>query len=152
MHSISFREGFKLVGFHSRRFQMDVMETWEKLRSEKGKLDSLVKFDASFGISHTNLNGEFHYFAGYLLNNREASVPEYFEVLSIERNRYAIFTHKGHASDIIKTKDKIWSEWLPGMEVNPILNSFVIERFDYRFNELGNANSEMEIWIPIEAG
>ena len=67
--------------------------------------------------------------------------------MRIPEQTYAVFTHRGHASDVGSTWQYIWTEWFPrsgyvDAETPPF------EHFDERFNadtKLG----EFEIWVPV---
>ncbi|HSZ25782.1 MAG TPA: GyrI-like domain-containing protein, partial [Cytophagaceae bacterium] len=74
-------------------------------------------------------------------------VPHEMETIILQTGLYAVFMHKGAASEGIKTFQAIFSIWLPGSDY----------RIDNRphFEVLGekykneDPSSEEEIWIPI---
>ncbi|WP_225913408.1 GyrI-like domain-containing protein [Leptospira yasudae] len=74
-------------------------------------------------------------------------IPSEMEAVTIPRGLYAVFTHKGPASEGPKVFQYIFETWLPNSDY----------KVDHRphFEKLGekykneDPNSEEEIWIPI---
>ena len=75
------------------------------------------------------------------------NLPEDFEKLIIPAGEYAIFLHKGPASEGAKTYRYIFEEWLPksGFHLDDRPH-FAIMDERYKNN---SEDSEEEIWIPI---
>ncbi|MFD2938659.1 GyrI-like domain-containing protein [Flavobacterium notoginsengisoli] len=76
------------------------------------------------------------------------SVPDEMETLLIPNGLYAVFIHKGPASEGHKTYHTIFAEWLPNSDYT------VDERphfavMDEKYKK-DDPNSEEEIWIPIK--
>lgn len=76
------------------------------------------------------------------------NIPEEMETLTIPEGQYAVFIHKGKASEGLETYEYIFQTWLPESE-------FLV---DYRphFAVMGekykheDESSEEEIWIPVK--
>ena len=51
--------------------------------------------------------------------SRTADLPNEFSVVSIPAQKHAVFSHQGHVSELHKTCEAIFGEWLPasGYEV-----------------------------------
>ena len=70
--------------------------------------------------------------------------------VAIPAGRYAVFTHRGHISDIRRTWYTIWNKALPdaGLTARQAPD---FELYDRRFDpETGRG--EVEIWVPVAAG
>lgn len=76
------------------------------------------------------------------------TVPDDMETITLPKGLYAVFLHKGAASDGPKTYQYIFGTWLP--EADFILDNrphLAIMGEKYK-NE--DPDSEEEIWIPVE--
>ncbi|MCX6230387.1 MAG: GyrI-like domain-containing protein [Bacteroidetes bacterium] len=76
------------------------------------------------------------------------SIPEGMESLIIPEGSYAVFLHKGPASEGGKTYHYIFDTWLPNSEY--LLDNrphFAVMGSKYKYEA---ADSEEEIWIPIK--
>lgn len=75
-------------------------------------------------------------------------VPEGMQTLEIQEGLYAVFQYKGDQSGAASFFNQIYSVWLPNsnyeLDYRP---QFEILGEKYKNN---NANSEEEIWIPID--
>lgn len=77
------------------------------------------------------------------------SVPTGLETITSPAGLYAVFVHKGPASDGPKTYEYIFATWLP--ESEHVLDNrphFAIMGEKYKSED---PNSEEEIWIPIRS-
>ncbi|MBU2996074.1 GyrI-like domain-containing protein [Cellulophaga baltica] len=76
------------------------------------------------------------------------NVPDNLEKYTLVGGLYAVFIHKGLASDFQKTFQYIFNEWLPNSE-------YKIDDREH-FEVLGakystdDPNSEEEVWIPVQ--
>ena len=76
------------------------------------------------------------------------AVPDGLETITLPEGLYAVFIHKGPASEGPKTYGYIFKTWLPNSDFS--LDNrphFAIMGQKYRQDD---ANSEEEIWIPIK--
>ncbi len=103
----------------------DKLEYFEKFKEEK----EFTKW-AAIEVSSTNF------------------IPNGFSLLTIERGLYAVFVHKGPASEFQRTFQFIFGQWLP--------NSVYAIDDRPHFEILGEKykndvpDSEEEVWIPIK--
>ncbi len=112
-------------------------------------LFSIQVYKADFNFNNFDLNAEFEKWAGIEVQDF-STPPEGMESLILKDGLYAVFVHKGPASQGEKTFRYIFSVWLPESE-------YII---DYRphFEILGekykneSPDSEEEVWIPIKPG
>lgn len=76
------------------------------------------------------------------------TVPDEMETLLIPNSLYAVFIHKGPASEGHKTYHTIFAEWLPNSEYTvDDRPHFAVMDEKYKKD---NPDSEEEIWIPIK--
>ncbi len=91
--------------------------------------------------------GNFDYIAGVAVGDFDDLPPEFSRV-RIARQRYAVFTHRGHISTLRKTVYTIWNKWLPASGL-ALADAPDFERYDDKFNgQTGMGN--VEIWLPIK--
>ncbi|WP_026728961.1 GyrI-like domain-containing protein [Flavobacterium denitrificans] len=75
-------------------------------------------------------------------------IPKEMETLIIPTGIYAVFLHKGPASDAHKTYHSIFAEWLPNSEYTvDDRPHFAVMDEKYKKDD---PTSEEEIWIPIK--
>jgi AraC family transcriptional regulator len=81
-------------------------------------------------------------------------LPAEFKHVSIPAQKYAVFTHRGHVSQLRSTLDTIWQKWLPasGHEVARPTSGApdFFERYTEDFNPQSGMGG-MEVWIPIKS-
>lgn len=77
------------------------------------------------------------------------NMPTDIIVKTIPAGKYAVFTHKGSLSDILKTYQYIWGTWAM-LTSETIDNRDDFELYDERFSGRENDNSEVDIYIPIK--
>lgn len=73
------------------------------------------------------------------------NIPEGMEVLLVEEGLYAVFPHTGMGTEIFSF---IFNEWLPLSEYT-LANRPHFELLGEKYKQ-GSADSEEEIWIPVE--
>ncbi len=67
---------------------------------------------------------------------------------TISAGKYAVFTHKGAISNILKTYQYIWGTWVL-LTTEIIDNWDDFELYDERFTGREDEDSEIDIYIPI---
>ena len=83
-----------------------------------------------------------------------SGLPDDLSIVTIAAQRYAVFVHRGHVSQLRDSLDAIWQKRLPesGYEVgfasaeSPAFFERYTDRFDPR-----TAFGEVELWIPIRS-
>ena len=90
--------------------------------------------------------GNFDYIAGVEVPDF-SDLPREFSRVRIPEQRYAVFTHRDHISNVRRTVNTIWNHWLPasGLKVADAPN---FERYDENFDPL-SGNGGLEIWVPV---
>lgn len=130
-------------------------ELWQSFMPRRKEITNIVNNDlysieVYFPLFFTDFNpqAEFEKWAAVAVNDFN-NVPNDFDTLTIPEGQYAVFIHKGPASEGQKTYGYILQEWLPKSEY--ILDErphFALMGEKYKNDD---PNSEEEIWIPIRA-
>jgi AraC family transcriptional regulator len=101
----------------------------------------------TYGLMEFYENGEMDYTAGVEVGSASRiSAP--LALIDVPEQFYAVFTHRGHVSDIRLTCDAIWNDWFPRSGARPA-NGPQFEKYDSRFDP-STGHGEMEIWIPVQ--
>ena len=146
----------KLVG-KSERMSIVANKTsdlWRSFMSERkaiqntvgSDLYSMQVYDSLSYFEKFNPNAEFTKFAAIEVKNFNI-IPNGFKKITINSGLYAVFLHKGPASEFPKTMQYIFGEWLPD-------SNYELEARPH-FEKLGDRyknnapDSEEEVWIPI---
>jgi AraC family transcriptional regulator len=121
---------------------------WQRLVPYLGSLPRQVG-RATFGVSYNGDDeGNFDYIAGCEVSDFSA-LPTAFSRLRISAQRYAVFAHGAHISEIRRTVCTIWTRWLPDSG-HEVADAPSFERFDDAFDSETGIGG-LEIWIPIKA-
>jgi AraC family transcriptional regulator len=146
----------KLVGKHLKMTMLNnrTGELWKSFMVRRKEIKNTVStdlfsmqiFDNSFNFKQFDMNAEFEKWATAEVTDFD-SIPNEMESFTLKGGLYAVFIHKGAASDGARTFKYIFSTWLPNSE-------YLIDNRPH-FEILGNKyknedpNSEEEVWIPI---
>jgi len=110
-----------------------------------------VYFGISWGYKHIGEDEkkemQFFHLVGAPVTSFEI-LPEGFTYKRIPAQQYAKFVHRGPLTDLTKTYDHIFIEWLPGSEYLYDEEKFDIEWYDERF-KYGEEDSELDIYVPV---
>lgn len=137
---------FRVIGF-SLDCTLDnlsgIPQLWQSFNTREHELDGAASGTA-YGV-HLDMteDGRFTYVAGMT----SSAVPDGMQAFDIPANTYAMFTHRGHISDLSKTLYTIWNKMLPDAELEP-KEGPDFELYDRRFNPT-TGFGEVELWIPI---
>lgn len=88
----------------------------------------------------------FDYLAGVEVTDL-SKVPVGFERVRIPEQRYAMFSHSGHISEIRPLWHTIWNKWFPESGQAPA-DGPMFEKYGERF-DAQTGNGGFEIWVPI---
>ncbi|MDH3973603.1 MAG: GyrI-like domain-containing protein [Deltaproteobacteria bacterium] len=129
-------------------------ELWETFMPMMGQ----IKNRLDSGFYSINIFGDltdFRQFTPHTLFERWAAVevsdfegvPDEMETYLLPPGKYAVFIHKGPASNFVKTSQYIFASWLPNSKYELDLRAhFEIMGENYRPDD---PNATEEIWIPI---
>lgn len=146
----------KLVGLRRRMSFADNQtgELWRSFmprRKEIGnkvgsELYSLEVYEPLF-FDHFDPHAVFEKWAAVEVTDVD-DLPEEIESLRLPTGLYAVFTHKGPASDGVRTYRYIFETWLPNADFQlDDRPHFALMGEKYKHDD---PSSEEEIWIPIQ--
>lgn len=130
-------------------------ELWQSFMLQRKKITnnlttdliSMQIFDGSLDFRDFNLNTEFEKWAAVEVLDFNL-IPDRMKTHTLGGGLYAVFIHKGVASDCNKTFQFIFKSWLPNSD-------YELDKREH-FELLGNKyknddpDSEEEVWIPIK--
>lgn len=147
----------KLIGKNvimslSENKTFELWQSFMKRRKEiknniSADLFSIQVFDSSFNFEKFNPQSNFTKWAAVEVTDFN-SLPQNMESFTLKSGLYAVFIHKGTASDGEKTFRYIFETWIPNSQY--IIDNrphFEILGENYSPNDI---NSEEEVWIPIK--
>nr|WP_141731361.1 GyrI-like domain-containing protein [Oligoflexus tunisiensis] len=133
-----------------RRFTMEnraeIPQLWEKFVPHLGKIPGQVG-KATYGACYGADAKSFHYMAAVEVKDT-AQLPSGFTHLKIPAQRYAVFMHSKHVSQVSATMDVICNKWLPhsGLEA---AETPTLEKYTEDFNGTTGMGG-IEIWVPLK--
>jgi AraC family transcriptional regulator len=120
---------------------------WQRFAPYLGNVTGQVGKAAYGVVFNFDSDSNFDYMCGVEVQGN-ASLPERLGTVQVPRQKYAVFTHKGHVAGIRATISAIWSKWLPGSGCQAA-EAPTLERYGPEFNPKTGMGG-FEIWIPIE--
>lgn len=123
---------------------------WQRLAPYLGSIPGQVG-RAAYGVCFQDDTG-LDYLSGVEVDDVH-SLRSDFQFVEIPAQRYAVFLHEGHVSQLYDTLCNIWNEWLPASgnkhsRPNHGGTAF-FERYGEGFDPL-TGRGDMQVWIPIE--
>ena len=119
---------------------------WEQFAPYIGIIPNQVG-NAAFGVKYNGDDeGNVDYLSGVEIS-RVSNLPSELEVLRLPSQRYAVFDHEGHVSDIRRTWHTIFRDWMPSQNME-IKEAPDFERYTERFNPQTGIGG-IEIWVPV---
>jgi AraC family transcriptional regulator len=147
----------KLVGKHLSMSLAHnrTVELWKSFMIERKNIKnnlttdlfSMQVYTPSYDFKNFNPSAEFEKWASTEVSDFD-HIPEGMESYILAGGLYAVFIHKGPASEGYKTFAYIFNTWLPVSEYElDHRPHFEILGEKYKNNE---SDSEEEVWIPIK--
>lgn len=147
------RDAFTVAGICVRYGTMsdsgtvEIPKQWQRLAPFFGHIPDAVG-DLAYGVFYDfDAEGGFTYIAGAEVSRTDEK-PREFESVAIPKQRYAVFTHRGHISTIPQTMQAIWQKGIVAANLKPA-DSASFERYDERFNP-ATGEGEVEVWMALE--
>lgn len=140
-----------LIAGLQRRFSGDtrteIPSLWQRFVPLIGKIDGQIGNEAYGVMFDGDRAGGFEYMSGVQVADAD-HLPEGLSTVSIPPQRYAVFSHRGHVSEIHRTIHTIWTKWIPESGYQPV-PAPIFERYPAGFNPETDRTG-VEIWIPIK--
>ena len=127
-----------------RSFMLRQNEVQNRLNTD---MISMQVYDPSCNFREFELHAEFEKWAAVEVTGFEL-VPEGMEPFTIPAGLYAVFLHKGAASEGERTFRYIFGTWLPASDYE-LDNRPHFERLGAKYKN-NDPESEEEIWIPVK--
>lgn len=144
------RAGFAVAGLRERfddRSVAGIPGLWARLAPFLGAVRP-AEPGVAYGVcDYDPATGLIDYAAG-VAPAPGADLPEGFETVRLPAARYAVFTHRGHVSELRTTMQAIFDAWLPASG-ETAAESPDFERYDARFDP-ASGRGEVELWIPLK--
>ena len=127
---------------------------WQKFGDLIGTISGEVPGNA-YGVNYVGSESkdEFGYLAGVEVS-ADAVVPDRMVEFLIPAQRYAVFAHDGHVSQLTTTIHSIFSEWetiAPGQMFEPKVGGVsFIEQYGARFDP-ATGSGDITVWFPIRS-
>lgn len=119
---------------------------WQRFTPYLGNIPT-QRGDAAYGVLlNGDDTGRYDYMCGVEVSDFSELPPE-LKGVRIAPQRYVVFSHSGHISEIKRVFATIWGRWLPesGEEVADAPH---FERYGAEFDG-ATGNGGYEIWIPV---
>lgn len=130
-------------------------ELWHSFMVDKAAIPDVIGTD----LYSIQIYDELHYFKNFSPQTEFTkwaaievvsieNIPNGFDCFVIENGLYAVFLHKGPATEFKRTFQFIFGQWLPNSEyVIDDRPHFEVLRENYKNDD---PNSKEEVWIPIK--
>ncbi len=101
----------------------------------------------TYGLSANFKNdGSFEYLTGVRVTDF-SDLLKGFATFRLPQRKYAIFSHRGHVSELRRTHYTIWNKWLPGSQMK-FADAPNFELYKKEFDPR-TGDGPIEIWMPI---
>lgn len=137
--------GFNETYTFERR--VNIPKQWERFAPHIGKVPGQIG-KVSYGVCWNYVPGKGFDYMSAVEAEHARNLPDGFTSLEVAPQRYAVFTHAGHFSEIPKTIEAIWSKWLPNSG-HEAAESPAFERYDETFCPDTGAGG-IEVWVPLK--
>jgi AraC family transcriptional regulator len=138
------------VGFVERydcKSPMGIPNQWQRLAPYLGTLRSQIGRDAYGVCFNFDEEGKFDYMSGVAVN-ANSETPSGLVRMTLPGQKYAVFHHKGHISEIRSVITAIWSAQLAASGHEPV-HGPTLEKYGPEFDGRTGLGG-YEIWIAIK--
>jgi AraC family transcriptional regulator len=126
---------------------------WDRFIEVIDEVPNRVNAHQSFGLEFypaeffSQQQKQWNYMAAVEVSSLD-DIPVTMVGKTLPAHHYALFTHRGAATDLARTFQTIFDEWFPRSDYAPA-NSFDFELYDARYNPHDESLSEVDIYIPV---
>ena len=152
---IKYIDNIHVAGIHGIASIDNIYSLWQKFGNVVNIIPNKHPAGRTFGICEqlqethtTSYDIDFSEVIGMEVTCYD-NLPNGIVAKTIPAGKYAVFTHKGPLSEILKTYEYIWGTWvLLTKEVLDDGDDF--ELYNERFLGRDNEQSKMDIYIPVK--
>jgi AraC family transcriptional regulator len=133
------------------------VELWKKFMPRRNEIRNVQNdynlydmqvYEAGLDLTSFTPDTQFEQWAGVEVSGFE-NIPEGMESRTIKGGEYAVFIHKGAASEFHETSNYIFRQWLPSSKYN-LDDRDHFQIMGKKYLGPANPNSEEEVWVPIK--
>lgn len=136
----------------------EIPALWQRLAPHLGKVPGQIgSADYGLCIRAEDDNCCFDYLAGIEIANMSApsgALPSDWRIVNCPAQKYAVFTHDRHVSELHRSIHLIFDQWLPASNHQHAQNAGNPIHFFERYGEGFNPKTgfgDIELWLPINA-
>jgi AraC family transcriptional regulator len=133
---------------YSRETVGEIPELWQRLIPCLGKIEGQVG-RATYGVGFNMGQTGFDYIAGVEVSN-STKIPAEFSKLTLPAQKYFVFIHQGHVSEIPQTITAILTHWVPAHTREIGKFPSLLERYGEGFNPQAGTG-DIELWVPASS-
>jgi AraC family transcriptional regulator len=138
-----------LRSYYTMSTMGEIPGLWQRFVAYFGKVPRQVG-RVAYGVCFPLAEG-FDYMAGVEVESSK-DLPEELTVVTMPAERYAVFAHRGHVSQLQETCRAIEHEWLPKSRYSLGLGTPGAPGFFERYGESFDPTvgvGDVEVWVPI---
>jgi AraC family transcriptional regulator len=150
---ITKRDSFNVIGMdcYCSQNENTIPQLWDRFMKVMHQVPNTKPSQACYGICltedevHVTPDTEFRYLAGLEVTSSK-EIPEGMSHYEVPKGEYLVVEHVGALDTLPKTYDWVYKVWFEEYET---VGNLDFEVYDERF-KFGEADSVMEIWVPIK--
>lgn len=119
---------------------------WQRFMADYGTISDKMQAIPVGIAANLDDDGNFDYICAAEVT-RFSDVPQQFVKLTVPRQVYAVFQHRGHISTLNQTFNAIWNDWFPTNDKS-VIDGPSLERHNTTFDPR-TGNGGVTIWIPV---
>jgi AraC family transcriptional regulator len=123
----------------------EIPELWNRFMTHLGKIAGQIG-RSTYGVGFNMGESGFDYIAGVEVTDSSGGPPE-FSHLGIPAQKYYVFVHEDHVSQIPQTITAILNEWVPAHHERIGAFPSLLERYGEGFDPQTGIG-DMELWLP----
>lgn len=127
--------------------RLQIPAQWQRFVPHIGKVAGQIEGYAYGVCWNDKLGFDFDYLTGVEVPVA-GSLPEGFVTLDLQPQRYAVFEHSGHTSNIVNTIEAVWTKWVPNSGLQAA-QAPCFERYTPAFDPHKGVGG-IELWIPVK--
>jgi AraC family transcriptional regulator len=120
---------------------------WQRFGPWLGNIPSQVSGMAYGVICNSDDEGTTDYLTAVEVGDF-ANLPSELHRMRLPAQRYAVFSHGGHISEIPSVWRTIWADWIP-QKVKKLADAPFFELYPEAFDPMSGTGG-FEIWLPVE--
>jgi len=121
---------------------------WQSFGHRLGTIPGALGADAYGVVYNVDDDSNHEYLVGVAVTSFDA-LPADLDRLRLAEQRYAVFHHAGHVSDIRRTCHSAFVQWIPDAGLD-VVDAPFFEKYGEGFDP-DSGTGGLEIWIPVRS-